>query len=29
MLSIPRGKSEDYKAAGPKTHRAGTYNPKE
>jgi len=28
MLSIPRGKSEDYKTAGPKTHRAGTYNPK-
>jgi hypothetical protein len=28
MLSIPRGKSEEYKIAGPKTQRAGTYNPK-
>jgi hypothetical protein len=27
-LSIPRGKSEDYKTASPKTHQAGTYNPK-
>src|SRR5271170_1850825 len=24
-LSIPRGKSEDYKAASPKTHSRGTY----
>ncbi len=24
-LSIPRGKSEDYKTAGPKTHARGTY----
>ena len=29
MLSIPRGKSEDYKDAGPKTHPAGTDNPKQ
>jgi len=27
-LSIPRGKSEDYKTASPKTHQAGAYNPK-
>jgi hypothetical protein len=26
-LSIPRGKSEDYKIADPKSHQAGTYNP--
>jgi len=25
MLSIPRGKSEDYKTANPKTHSRGTY----
>jgi len=25
MLSIPRGKSEDYKTASPKTHTRGTY----
>ncbi len=27
-LSIPRGKSEDYKNVRPKTHQAGTYDPK-
>jgi len=26
-LSIPRGKSEEYKTAAPKTHQAGSYKP--
>jgi len=28
-LSIPRGKSEEYKTAAPKTHQAGVYKPQQ